>query len=98
MELVLNRYKIFTIAELERTNKELELIASKAKNVAFMNEMKQYKNRRMYQCEYNRIRNELENNTVPFQSREGIKQRVAHLEKLGLTATDNNKYSGINIF
>ena len=80
MDLVLNRYKRFTIAELERKNKELEAIATKAKHVAFMNEMKQYKNRRMYQNEYNRIRNELENNTVPFQSRERIKQRVAHLE------------------
>ena len=56
-----------------------------------MNELKQFKNSRMCQNEYTRIRNELENNTVPASPRQALKNRVAHLDKLGLSTVDNNK-------
>ncbi len=79
-------------------NKSLELIIDKAQHVAFMIELNQYKIRRMYRNEFSRTRHELDNSTVPSSSRESIRNRVAHLETLGLPAVDNNKCSGMDLF
>ena len=38
---------------------------------------------RNYQSEYDRIRNELLNSALPFQTQEGIIKRKTELEKMG---------------
>ena len=39
---------------------------------------------RNYQSEYDRIRNELSNSAMPFQTQETVRQRTIELENLGV--------------
>ena len=38
-----------------------------------------------YQSEYDRIRNELSNSAIPFQTKEGLKNRTVELQTMGVT-------------
>ena len=38
---------------------------------------------RTYQSEYDRIRNALSNSALPFQTKEGVIERKAELERMG---------------
>ena len=39
---------------------------------------------RNYQSEYDRIRNELSNSAIPFQTKEGLKKRTIELQHMGV--------------
>ena len=39
---------------------------------------------RNYQRKYDRIRNELSNSALPFQTKEGVIKRTAEVEQLGI--------------
>ena len=68
---------------MKALNNQIEARLTRTKSVALVNEWQQKQTMRNYQSEYDRIRNELSNSAIPFQTQEGIKRRTTELENMG---------------
>ena len=79
----MEKYSRKQISQLRAENRQIEARLTRTKSIALTNEWKQKQNMRNYQSEYDRIRNELLNSALPFQTQEGIIKRKTELEKLG---------------
>ena len=78
----MEKYSKTQISQLKEVNNQLEARLIRTRSVALTNEWKQKQNMRNYQSEYDRIRNELLNSAMPFQTQEGIIKRKAELDKM----------------
>ena len=75
-------------SQLERMNKEIETRHNRTANLNIRNGWLQAKTIKNYQSEYDRIRNHMENSTVPWLLKDKLKNRKGALEKLGAQAFD----------
>ena len=80
----MEKYSKTQISQLKEVNNQIEARLTRTRSVALTNEWKQKQNMRNYQSEYDRIRNELSNSALPFQTQEGVIKRKAELEKMGV--------------
>ena len=80
----MEKYSRKQISQLKAVNNQIEARLTRTKSVALTNEWKQKQAMRNYQSEYDRIRNELLNSALPFQTQEGVIKRKAELEKMGV--------------
>ena len=80
----MEKYSKRQISQLKDINNQIEARLTRTKSIALTNEWKQKQNMRNYQSEYDRIRNELLNSALPFQTQEGVIKRKAELEKMGV--------------
>ena len=80
----MEKYSRKQISQLKDRNNQIEARLTRTKSVALTNEWRQKQNMRNYQSEYDRIRNELLNSAMPFQTQEGVIKRKAELEKMGV--------------
>ena len=78
----MEKYSRKQISQLKDVNNQIEARLTRTRSVALTNEWKQKQNMRNYQSEYDRIRNELLNSAMPFQTQEGIIKRKAELDKM----------------
>ena len=80
----MEKYSRKQISQLRAENRQIEARLTRTKSIALTNEWKQKQTMRNYQSEYDRIRNELSNSALPFQTQEGLKKRTNELEKMGV--------------
>ena len=85
---MLNRYSKMQQAQVKRINEEVEARATKQSSIVLRNQFTQAKASKMYQTEYNRIRNHLSGTLIPHKTVEIVKRRKKELEKLGAGAMD----------
>ena len=74
--------------QLDRINKEIELRHNRTANLSIRNGWMQAKTIKNYQTEYDRIRNHMENSSVPWVLKDKLNNRKGALEKLGAQAFD----------
>ena len=79
----MERYSKMQLSQLKHLNDQIKARLTRTTNVALVNEWRQKQNMRNYQSEYDRIRNELSNSAIPFQTQEGIKKRKNRIRKNG---------------
>ena len=81
----MERYSKMQLSQLKHLNDQIKARLTRTKSVALVNEWRQQQNMRNYQSEYDRIRNELSNSAIPYQTKEGLKKRVIELQNMGAT-------------
>jgi uncharacterized protein YukE len=79
----MEKYSKLQVSQFKELNNQIEARLTRTKSVALTNEWRQKQNMRHYQSEYDRIRNELENSALPYQTQDSIKKRKIELEKNG---------------
>ena len=79
----MERYSKLQLKHLKALTNQIEARLTRTKSVAFTNEWRQKQTMRHYQSEYDRIRKELSNSALPFQTQEGKKNRNIELDKWG---------------
>ena len=84
----LNRYSTLQQNQVKRINEEIEAKATRQASIILRNQFTQAKISKMYQTEYNRIRNHLSGTLIPHETVQIVKQRKKQLEKLGAKALD----------
>ena len=65
------------ISQLEAAPKQLEARLPRTANVSLANAWTQQQHSRNHKSEYDRLRHELSNSALPFQTQEGVLQRKA---------------------
>ena len=80
----MEKYSKKQLSQLKEVNNPIEARLTRTRGVALTNEWKQKQAMRNYQSEYDRIRNDLLNSALPFQTQEGVINRKAELEKMGV--------------
>jgi uncharacterized protein (DUF111 family) len=73
---------------LERLNKDIEVRSARRANLDIRNKWLQAKKINNYQSEYDRIRNHMADSSIPFQTREKVRDRKSFLASLGAQAFD----------
>ena len=71
----MEKYSNKQISQLKAVNQQIEARLTRTRSAAVTNEWKQKQVMRNYQSEYDRIRNELSNSAMPFQTRETVKKK-----------------------
>ena len=79
----MERYSKLQLRQLKALNAQIEARLTRTKSVALVNEWRQKQNIRNYTSEYDRIRNELSNSAIPYETKEGLKKRVVELQQMG---------------
>jgi hypothetical protein len=80
----MERFSKLQLHQLKAVQKQTEARLARTTSIALTNEWRQKHNMRNYQSEYDRIRNELSNSALPFQTQENVKKRKVELEQLGV--------------
>jgi uncharacterized protein YukE len=80
----MEKYSKMQLSQFKDLNKQIEARLTRTKSVDLTNEWKQKQNMRNYQSEYDRIRNELENSALPYQTQDSITKRKIELEQMGV--------------
>jgi hypothetical protein len=80
----MEKYSKLQLSQFKDLNKQIAARLKRTKSVALTNEWRQKQNMRNYHSEYDRIRNELENSALPYQTQDSIKNRKIELEKMGV--------------
>ena len=80
----MERYSKLQLSQLKHLNDQIQARLTRAKSVALVNEWKQKQTMINYQSEYDRIRNELSNSAIPYQTKEGLKKRTIELQNMGV--------------
>ena len=75
----MERYSKLQLKHLKALTNQIEARLTRTKSVAFTNEWREKQLMRTYQSEYDRLRNELSNSALPFQTQESIKKRNIEL-------------------
>ena len=73
------------LSQLNDIDQQVEARLPSTATVALTNEWHQKQSMRNYQSEHDRIRHELWNSALPFQTQEGVIHRRAELEQMGIT-------------
>jgi hypothetical protein len=79
----MERFSKLQLQQLMAVKKQTEARLARTTSIALTNEWRQKQHMRHYQSEYDRIRNELSNSALPFNTQENVKKRKVELEKLG---------------
>ncbi len=85
---MLNRYSKMKQEQVKRINDEIEARATKASSITLRNQFTQAKTSKLYQTEYNRIKNHLSGTLISHQTVEIVKRRKKDLGRLGARAMD----------
>ena len=80
----MEKYSKTQRSHLKAVNQQIEARLTRTANVVLTNERKQKQAMINYQSEYDKIRNELSNSALPFQTKEGVITRKAELEQMGV--------------
>ena len=84
----INHVSKLQLEHLKHLSDNIDAHRTRASSVAFRKEVLEKQNIRNYSSEYNRIRAHLEDSSVPFKTKDGLKTRAAHLKSLGAAAVD----------
>ncbi len=76
------------LSQVKYLNDMAETFRNRSKSVHLRKEILQKQDQRNYRSEYERIRNHVENSATPALTKDHIKDRRAHLKKLGARAVD----------
>ena len=85
---MLARHSKMQTKQLQFMNAQIEARAARTQNIATRNGWMQAKTSKNYQTEYDRIRGHLENNLLPHETKEKVKNRKRELESMGARAID----------
>ena len=72
------------MSKLKAVNQQIEARWTRTASAALTNGWKQKQAMRNYQSEYDRIRHEISNSALPFQTKEGVTNRKAEFEQMGV--------------
>ncbi len=78
---MLNRYSNMQTSQVEGINEDIEARATSQSSTALINQFTQAKTSKLYQTEYNRIRNHVSNTLIPHQTVDAAKKRKKELDK-----------------
>jgi hypothetical protein len=76
------------LTQVKYLNDMADAFQNRTKSVHLRKEILQKQDQRNYRSEYERIRNHVENSATPSLTQQHIKDRQAHLKKLGARAVD----------
>ena len=76
----MERFSNLQLQQFKAVTNHIEARLARSKSVALVNEWRQKQNMRNDQSEYDRIRNELSNSAIPFQTKEGLNERTIELQ------------------
>lgn len=82
----IKRFSNMQLGEVQRLNGLVEARQQRASSVAFRKEILEKKKVYNYQSEYDRLRAHLADTSIPYQTREGVRDRTNHLKALGALA------------
>jgi hypothetical protein len=85
---LLARHSKMQMKQLQFMNEQIEARTARQQNITIRNQWTQAKTSKNYQTEYDRIRSHLENNLLPHETKEKVKNRKRDLEALGARAID----------
>jgi uncharacterized protein (DUF111 family) len=80
------RHMKIQMDNLERKNKEANIINSRRANIDIRKKWMEAKTVKNYQSEYDRIRNHMASSSLPYKTKEAVIQRKAVLERMGAKA------------
>ena len=84
----LNHYQRMQLSQVKYLNDMAEAFQNRTKSTHLRREILQKQDQRNYRSEYDRIRSHVENSATPALTKDHIKDRQAHLKKLGARAVD----------
>ena len=84
----LNHYQRMQLTQVKYLNDMADAFQNRTKSVHLRKEILQKQDQRNYRSEYERIRSHVENSATPALTKDHIKDRQAHLKKLGARAVD----------
>ena len=85
---MLAKHMRMQLEQLGAMNKEMEVRQARRSNIDIRNKWQQAKTVKNYQSEYDRIRGQLGNNSLPYTTKLVIMNRKKTLEALGAKAFD----------
>ena len=85
---MLAKHMRMQLEQLGAMNKEMEVRQARRSNIDIRNKWQQAKNVKNYQSEYDRIRGQLGNSSLPYTTKLVIMNRKKTLEALGAKAFD----------
>ena len=84
----LSQYQKMQLSQVKYLNEMATAFQTRTKSTALRREISETQQKRNYRSEYERIRNHVENSATPSLAQQHIKDRRAHLKKLGARAVD----------
>lgn len=82
----IKHYQNLQLDEIKHLNDTIKARQDMVSNLSFRKKLLDYQNKKNLSSEYERIRAHLQNSSLPFQTREKLKERTEHLKKLGASA------------
>ena len=86
-----SRHQKMQLEQVTYLNGMYEARQARVSNLAFRRHVLEQQKVHNYQNEYNRLRNHLENSSMPYQTRTAVQSRTEHLKTLGAKATGGIK-------
>ena len=85
----LDHYQRMQLSQVKYLNDRAEIFQNRTKSTHLRREISQKQNQRNYRSEYERIRAHVEDSATPALNKDHLRDKMAHLKKLGAKAVDS---------
>ena len=85
----LDHYQRMQLSQVKYLNDRAEIFQNRTKSTHLRREILQKQNQRNYRSEYERIRAHVEDSATPALNKDHLRDKMAHLRKLGAKAVDS---------
>ena len=85
----LDHYQRMQLSHVKYLNDRAEVFQNRTKSTHLRREILQKQNQRNYRSEYERIRAHVEDSATPALNKDHLRDKMAHLRKLGAKAVDS---------
>ena len=85
----LDHYQRMQLSQVKYLNDRAEIFQNRTKSTHLRGEILQKQNQRNYRSEYERIRAHVEDSATPALNKDHLRDKMAHLKKLGAKAVDS---------
>ena len=85
----LNQYQRMQISQVKYLNDMADVFQNRTKSTHLRREILQKQEQRNYRSEYDRIRAHVEDSATPALNKDHLRDKMAHLKKLGAKAVDS---------
>ena len=85
----LDHYQRMQLSQVKYLNDRAEVFQNRTKSTHLRREILQKQNQRNYRSEYERIRTLVEDSATPALNKDRLRDKMAHLKKLGAKAVDS---------
>ena len=85
----LDHYQRMQLSQVKYLNDRADVFQNRTKSTHLRREILQKQNQRNYRSEYERIRAHVEDSATPALNKDHLRDKMAHLKKLGAKAVDS---------